>query len=80
MIEYPLRVFSGRETHLVRNRAEFLTMYEKLFTMHIKDVIETESLACVFGNWQGAMIGEGEIWFREQSDGHFKIVSINLGS
>ncbi len=76
MIAYPLRLSVGNETHRVRNRTEFLAKYSKIFTPHVKQVINDQTPRCLFGNWQGAMVGQGELWFQQQSDGAFKLITI----
>jgi hypothetical protein len=33
---------------------------------------------CLFANWQGVMIGDGEVWFEEQQNGSVKIKTLNI--
>jgi hypothetical protein len=80
MVAYPLRVFVGEEKRIVRNPSEFLAHYEDIITPHVKDAILKQSVPCLFGNYQGAMIGQGEVWFQEQRDGAFGIISVNTGA
>ena len=37
----------------------------------------TQTAQCLFGNSLGAMVGGGEVWFREQAPGQWKIITIN---
>jgi len=77
MISYPLLVIRGdRKTH-VKTKAEFLNQYAVIFDAHVRQAIAQQSSNCLFGNYQGAMIGDGEVWFREQQNGTMKIVTVN---
>jgi hypothetical protein len=77
MIGYPLLVLrSGKRTHIPQKRA-FLTNYEQIFTGPVRDAIFHQTAECLFGNSSGAMIGNGEVWFREQAPGQWKIITIN---
>jgi hypothetical protein len=77
MISYPLLVIDGsRKTH-IKTKAEFLNQYDAIFEAHVRQAIARQSAKCLFGNYQGAMIGDGEVWFREQQNGTMKIVTVN---
>ncbi len=80
VVAYPLWVFIGEEKRIVRNRSEFLARYEDVIAPHVKDAILKQSVPCLFGNYQGAMIGQGEVWFQEQRNGAFRIISVNTGA
>ncbi|MGD0932708.1 MAG: hypothetical protein ABR902_18840 [Candidatus Korobacteraceae bacterium] len=80
MISYPLLVIhGGRKTH-IKTKAEFLSQYETIFDGPVRRAIAQQSAKCLFGNYQGAMIGDGEVWFREQPNGTMKIITVNLGT
>ena len=49
-------------------------------TSRVRHAILAQSASCLFANGQGVMIGRGQIWFQEQSDGKMKIITINLGA
>ncbi len=72
-----MRVIRGdRKTH-IRTKAAFLNQYDAIFDAHVRQTIVQQSAKCLFGNYQGAMIGDGEVWFREQQNGTMKIVTVN---
>lgn len=77
LIQYPLRVNLGKGTRLVRSSAEFVKDYDAVFTVSIRKAIERQVPACLFANYQGVMIGDGEVWFEEQQDGSMKIKALN---
>jgi hypothetical protein len=77
MISCPLLVIHGSRKAHIKTKAEFLGQYEAIFDAHVRQAIEQQSSKCLFGNYQGAMIGDGEVWFREQQNGTMKIVTVN---
>jgi hypothetical protein len=77
MISYPLLVIHGSLRTRIKTKAEFLGQYEAIFDAHVRQTIAQQSAKCLFGNYQGAMIGDGEVWFREQPNRTMKIVTVN---
>jgi len=77
MISYPLLVIHGDRKTRVKTKVEFLNQYETIFDAHVRQAIAQQSAKCLFGNYQGAMIGDGEVWFRERPNGTMKIVTVN---
>jgi hypothetical protein len=77
MISYPLLVLrSGKRTR-IRQKQAFLANYGQIFSTPIRDAILHQTAQCLFGNSSGAMAGSGEVWFREQAPGQWKIITIN---
>ena len=77
MISYPLLVLSSvKRTHIAKKQA-FLSNYTLIFTEPVRDAILHQTAQCLFGNSTGAMVGNGEVWFVEQTPGQWKIVTIN---
>jgi hypothetical protein len=85
MVSYPVAVHrAGKETTL-RTKRDFIAQYQSIFTPQLVDVVARQKYATLFVRDQGAMIGDGEIWFSgvcrdnacTQSD--VKITAFNLG-
>ena len=77
MVSYPLLVIRGsRKTH-IKTKAAFLSSYGTIFDGHVRKAVTQQTSKCLFGNYQGAMIGNGEVWFSEQANGTMKIISVN---
>jgi hypothetical protein len=77
MISYPLLVLvSGKRTHIQKKQA-FLTNYPLIFTDPVRAAILHQTAQCLFGNSSGAMVSNGEVWFREQAPDQWKIITIN---
>jgi hypothetical protein len=77
MIGYPLLVLrSGKRTYIQKKQG-FLTNYGLILTDPVRDAILHQTSQCLFGNSSGAMVGNGELWFREQAPDQWKIITIN---
>ena len=76
MVSYPVNVIhDGKRAH-IRDKQTFLARYDGLFDEHLRKVILEQSAHCLFGNANGEMIGQGEVWFSE-GNGSVKIITIN---
>lgn len=76
-ISYPLLVLhSGKRIHVPKKQT-FLANYEEILTPPVRQAILHQTAQCLFGNSSGAMIGNGEVWFREQAPDQWKIITIN---
>lgn len=78
MVQYPLNVNTDKGHRLVRSSSEFVRDYTHLFTPAIVKAIQKQVPECLFANWQGVMIGDGEVWFEEQKSGGMKIKTLNI--
>jgi hypothetical protein len=82
-ISYPLRVnetANGKPTHTsIRSPQQFIAAYDRLLTENVKSaILNPTAIPCLFGNYQGFMIGDGQLWFQETSPGNFHIFALNL--
>ena len=77
MISYPLNVIHGDKRARIRDKQTFLARYDNIFDEHIRQTILKQSPRCLFGNANGEMIGNGEVWFSEMGDGTVKIITVN---
>lgn len=79
MINYPFRGRVRGRRVVLRGRGEFLRHYDALFNRKVRGVLAAyrpgEEL---FRNWQGFMLGRGEIWVEQLADtGEFKVIAVN---
>ncbi|WP_201285541.1 hypothetical protein [Chelativorans xinjiangense] len=63
MIEYPFKARINGKAVTIRDAAHFETDYDKVFTAKVKKAVSKQTYATLFANWQGVMIGDGEVWF-----------------
>jgi len=80
MISYPLLVIRRTGKTRIRTEAQFLSHYDSIFDAHVRKAIADQTAKCLFGNYQGTMIGDGEVWYREQDTGTMKIVTVNTSA
>ncbi|SAL01303.1 hypothetical protein [Caballeronia ptereochthonis] len=85
MVSYPITVrAAGRKTTL-RSKRDFVARYQSIFTPKLVDTVARQKYATLFVRDQGAMIGDGGIWFSgvcrdeacKRSD--VRITAFNLG-
>jgi len=63
-IRFPLLV-NDRAGHTeVRDAQAFLAQYATIMTPNVRNAVLAQSPDSLFANWQGVMIGRGQIWFR----------------
>ena len=80
MISYPLLVNGKNSRTRITTAAQFLSRYDSIFDEQARQAIARQSAKCLFGNYQGAMIGDGEVWFNEQANGAMKIITVNTSA
>ena len=68
-IEYPIKGYKTAE--------QFKKSYANIFDKQMKDVVEQQRLDRIFRNYQGAMLGDGAIWFYEIDKKGYRIIAIN---
>lgn len=80
-----------RELVIARNKSEVIkvldkdkfpkqyatTHYDELFNQKVIDAFTNMNVNEIFRNYQGAMIGNGTVWFWENKDSTFTIIAIN---
>jgi hypothetical protein len=77
MIGYPLLVMrDGKRTRIPRKEA-LLSNYDRIFTAPVRNAILQQTAQCLFGNSSGAMVGSGEVWFREEAPEQWKLIAVN---
>jgi hypothetical protein len=80
MISFPLLVIHGERRTSIRSKTQFLRQYDTIFDANVRQAIARQSARCLFGNYQGTMIGNGEVWFSQQANGAMKIITVNPGA
>jgi hypothetical protein len=80
-VSYPLRIHSqtNKKQHfyLIAHKEDFLKRYSMLFPQAIKTrIIKDNTLFC---NYQGAMLGNGAIWFETQPKPKIYVINQLLG-
>jgi hypothetical protein len=63
LIAFPLRVNSGGTSRLYRDADAVERDFDRIFTPKVRKAILKQRRDHIFVRDQGAMIGEGEVWF-----------------
>lgn len=78
MIDYPFAARINGKAVKIRDPKHFVADYDKVITPKIREAVAKQRYEDLFANWQGVMIGDGEIWFSGIGDGStVKIIAIN---
>jgi len=77
LIRFPLKISVAARRITLRSKDDFLKHYDQAFNSKVRDALAKQDSANLFANWQGAMIGNGEIWIRPGESGGIQIVAIN---
>lgn len=82
-IFYPLRIrISAKSNIVVKNKGQFILMYDKIFNASLKEKLKLSFSYNLFNNYQGVMIGDGQLWINNSLNGteeipDFQIIAIN---
>jgi len=63
MIAYPLRVNFDDGLKTYKDRPSIQRDFERIFTPRVRQAILDQEADKLFANYQGSMIGDGEVWF-----------------
>lgn len=78
MVDYPFQARIDGKAVKLRDAAHFVADYDKIVTTTVKRAIAGQTYETLFANWQGVMIGDGELWFSGVGDaGPIRITAIN---
>ncbi len=78
MVDYPFQARINDKATRLKDAAHFVADYEKIVTPKVKQAVANQTYATLFANWQGVMIGDGEVWFSGiGGNDKIKITAIN---
>lgn len=77
-ILYPLKVNTKDERFKIGDKEAFLRNYDEIFTDKVKNALSNQIIDELFVNYQGIMVGDGEIWFSCLEDPQYGIITINI--
>lgn len=62
LMRYPVRVTIAGKNQKVADAAAFQRDYDKIVTPALATLIAEQKFDTLFVNWQGVMLGQGEVW------------------
>jgi hypothetical protein len=68
-IEYPFTArHPGGGNIVIRSAADLRRVFPRIFNNHVRSAILSQKLDQAFHNYQGVMIGDGEVWIAQVCD------------
>ena len=64
-IEYPFTARSPAGNIVIRSTKDLRRAFRRIFTDRVKAAILSQNLDDAFSNYQGVMVGNGEVWITE---------------
>jgi len=68
-IDFPIKGY--------KTAAQFKAQYATVFDSSLKAVVAQQRLDRIFRNYEGAMLGDGQLWFADQEGKGYRIIAIN---
>jgi len=69
LVKYPINNATDKQ--------EFIKNYDLIFNQKVKQAVLSQDVKQIWRNYQGAMIGNGEVWFGEIPGAGYRIIAIN---
>jgi hypothetical protein len=81
-VSYPIKVTVLKRRITIKNKQQLITNFDNIFYKGYRNKIKLCSPYNLFNNYQGAMLGLGEIWINNSPEARerkfdYKIISIN---
>ena len=79
LFSYPMSIRFPPQKRLVKiaSKAQFIKNYDRIFNSQAKKAIKETKTADLFCNYQGVMVGNGQLWFAPGESGGVQIKTVN---
>lgn len=77
-VHFPLGVYGGDRKMVIKNKAQLMKNYDRIFTKDVKQTLAETKFNDLFVNAEGAAVGPGAIWIVPSPSGMPGIMTINL--
>jgi len=68
LMRYPLRVETDGRVREIADADAFQRAYDSIIIPSVASAVAAQSFDTVFANWQGVMIGNGQVWLNGQCE------------
>ncbi len=65
LVAFPLTL-NGKKS--IKTESAFITRYNEIFNANVIKTVEQQKYETLFSNYQGAMFGDGQVWFSALCD------------
>ncbi len=79
LISYPMNVNKDNKKYIIYNRDEFIKKYDRIFTSVVRDQLLTQKVDTLFVNYQGVMVGDGDLWMGERNN-KLGVIAVNISN
>jgi hypothetical protein len=76
-VSYPLNVNKENKKIKIQSKEDFIKNYNTIITENVKKALLNQDVAKTFVNYQGVMVGSGEMWFTHVNN-RAMIYAINI--
>ncbi|MCF3935230.1 hypothetical protein L1787_17665 [Acuticoccus sp. M5D2P5] len=78
MVDYPFKTEIEGKAVTIDDASGFVDHYDGIMTPAVQEAIAAQDYDNLFANYQGAMVGDGEVWFSPVGeDEAVKIIAVN---
>ena len=83
IVRYPITFYDHAKLKKITNHIDFEKKYSSIFNEKVRGAIAKQKYEDLFVNWQGIMVGNGEVWIsgivvgKSPSKIDIKIITIN---
>ncbi|WP_244169775.1 hypothetical protein [Paenibacillus helianthi] len=77
LISYPMNLNKDNKTYVIYNKEEFIKKYDRIFTSLVRDILLAQKVDKLFVNYQGVMVGDGELWMGVRNN-KLGVIAVNI--
>lgn len=77
LISYPMNLNKDNKNYVIYNKDEFLKKYDRIFTSLVREKLLAQKVDKVFVNYQGIMVGDGDLWIGKQNN-KLGVIAVNI--
>lgn len=79
LIAYPMNLNKDNKTYVIYSKDELVKKYDRIFTSLVRDKLLAQKADKLFVNYQGVMVGDGELWIGERNN-KLGVIAVNITS
>ncbi|WP_379129734.1 hypothetical protein [Paenibacillus sp. sgz500958] len=77
LISFPMNLNKDNKTYVIYTKDEFIKKYDRIFTSLVRDKLLAQQVDKLFVNYQGVMVGDGEVWIGERNN-KLGVIAVNI--
>jgi len=78
MVAYPIKIRVNEKATTLRDQNNLVKYYDTAFNANVKQALAKQEFSNLFCNWQGMMVGDGQIWINtDGKSANLRITAIN---